>query len=267
MFVLQILERNEVLYSLLPASSPCATLACSHRVRSWPRGGTPRQALAHSKFILHSTSTVVVMHYPDTHSVFTAPPGAILSTTQVGIRVDSCHFPSPSTSAHEVGLLAHESKASYIEAVHELHQHLRPFACEMLCAQVRRVCFRRDLLHHQLVVADRLLEQQVLNLDALCLAQARSAHYGQCCTGVSVQPNWNDSTQVFGKRLNLHRLFCCTVASIQFCFGGAGGDNAWLLRPGLDQVLPCRIMPPLTDFLDCLSPAQSASARACKALG
>ena len=28
------------------------------------------------------------------------------------------------------------------------------------------------------------------------------------------------------------------VASIQFCFGGAGGDNALLLRPGLDQVLP-----------------------------
>ena len=33
------------------------------------------------------------------------------------------------------------SKASYTEAVHELHQHLRPFACEMLRAQVSRVCF------------------------------------------------------------------------------------------------------------------------------
>ena len=44
-----------------------------------------------SSFSLHSTSTVVVMYCLDTHSVFTAPPGAILSTTQVGIRVDSCH--------------------------------------------------------------------------------------------------------------------------------------------------------------------------------
>ena len=90
-FVLQRFKRDEVLYSLSPASSRCATLACSHRMRSWPRGGTPRQALAHSKFSLHSTSTVMVMYCPDTHSVFTAPPGAILSTTQVGTRVGSCH--------------------------------------------------------------------------------------------------------------------------------------------------------------------------------
>ena len=55
------------------------------------RRGTPRQALAHSKFVLHSTSTLMVVCCPDTqHSVFTAPPGAILSTTPVGIRVDSC---------------------------------------------------------------------------------------------------------------------------------------------------------------------------------
>ena len=48
----------------------------------------------------------------------------------------------------------------------------------MLRAQVRRVCFR-DLLHRQLVVADRLLEPQVLNFNVLCFAQARSAYYGQ----------------------------------------------------------------------------------------
>ena len=131
MFVLQILKRNEVFYSLSPASSRCATLACSHRMRSWPRDGTPRQALAHSKFSFQSTSTVMVIYCPDTHSVFSAPPGAILSTPQVGLRVDSCHSPSTSTSAHEVGLLAHVSKASYIEAVHELHQHLRLFVCEI----------------------------------------------------------------------------------------------------------------------------------------
>ena len=133
---------------------------------------------------------------------------------------------------------AHVSKASYMEAVHALHRHHRPFACEMLRAQVRRVCFRMDLLHRQLVVADRLLEPQVLDLDVLCFAQARSAYHGKCCTGVSVQPNKDDSTQVFGKRLKSHRLCCCTVASLQFCVGGAGGDNALLPRPSLDQVLP-----------------------------
>ena len=84
---------------------------------------------------------------------------------------------------------AHVSNASYVAAVHELHQHLRPFACEMLRAQVRRVCFRGDLLHRQLVVVDRLLEPQVLNFNVLYFAQARSAYYGQCCTGVNVQPN------------------------------------------------------------------------------
>ena len=108
----------------------------------------------------------------------------------------------------------------------------------MLCAQVRRVCFRGDLLHRQLVVADRLLESEVLDLDVLCLAQARSAFFGQCITGVNVQQNRNDSTQVFGKRLNPQRLCCCTVASVQFCFCGAGGDTALLFRPSFDQVLP-----------------------------
>ena len=37
------------------------------------------------------------------HCVFHAPRGANLSTTQVGILVDSCHSPSTSASAHEVG--------------------------------------------------------------------------------------------------------------------------------------------------------------------
>ena len=40
-----------------------------------------------------------------------------------------------------------------------------------------------------------------------------------------MQPNRDGSTQVFGKRLNSHRLCCCTVASVQFCFGDAGGHN------------------------------------------
>ena len=60
-FVLLTMERNEVSHSLSPASSHCATLACSHCVRSWPRGGTPRQALAHSKSVHCSTSSYIVM--------------------------------------------------------------------------------------------------------------------------------------------------------------------------------------------------------------
>ena len=64
-FVLLIMERNEVLHSLSHASFHCATLACSLCVRSWPRGGTPRQALANSKFVHHSTSSFMVMDSQD----------------------------------------------------------------------------------------------------------------------------------------------------------------------------------------------------------
>ena len=146
MFVLQILERNEVVHSLSPASSRCATFACSHRMRSWPRGGTPDR-LSHtaSSFFTrrpHSWSCVV----RHTHSCL--PPR----------RARSCGFLSLLLNLGQCARgwsSARVSKASYIETVHELHQHLRPFACEMLCAQVRRVCFRRDLLLRQLVVADR----------------------------------------------------------------------------------------------------------------
>ena len=74
---------------------------------------------------------------------------------------------------------AHVPKASRVETVHELRQHLRPFACEMLCAHVRGVCFRGDLLHCELPAAHRLLERQVLNLDVLRFVQACSAQHGQ----------------------------------------------------------------------------------------
>ena len=63
-----------------------------------------------------------------------------------------------------------------------------------------------SLLHRQLVVADRLLEPQVLNFNVLCFAQALSAYYGQCRTGVDAQPHRHGSTRVFGRRLNSHRL-------------------------------------------------------------
>ena len=55
-------------------------------------------------------------------------------------------------------------------------------------------------------------------------------------------------TQVFGKRLNSHRLYCCTVASVQLCFGGTGGLNALLPRPSLHQVLPVQDHAPADRF-------------------
>ena len=100
---------------------------------------------------------------------------------------------------------------------------------------------------------------------SMCFAlpQTRSACCGQRCTGVNVQPNRNDShlglwqTPELPSTLLLHgcqrtvlllrcwwqTMLCCFVQTLIGCF-------------------PCRIMPSLTDFLDCLSPAQSASARA-----
>ena len=97
------LDRNEVLYSLSPASSRCATLVLTvcDLAKGWhsPTGSCTQEV--HSSLDIH----IMVMCCPDTHSVITAPPGAILRTTQGGKRVDSCHSPSTSTSAHEVGNL------------------------------------------------------------------------------------------------------------------------------------------------------------------
>ena len=47
--------------------------------------------LSHTASSFFTRHPHVVMCCPDTHNVFTTLPGAILSTTQVGIRVDSCH--------------------------------------------------------------------------------------------------------------------------------------------------------------------------------
>ena len=104
MFVLQILKRNEVLYSLSPASSRCATLAYSHRMRSWPRGGTPRQALAHSKFVLHSTSTLMVMCCPDTHTACLPPRQTwILSLGDREREKPTNTRPGPQTRSNQAG--------------------------------------------------------------------------------------------------------------------------------------------------------------------
>ena len=49
-----------------------AGLACSYCMRSQPRGGTPQQAHACSRFLHYGTSLCTVMYCPDTRSVFTA---------------------------------------------------------------------------------------------------------------------------------------------------------------------------------------------------
>ena len=189
----------------------------------------------HSSLVVHTHGH----GQPRFTTYYTAPPGVNFSTAQVRKRVDSCHSPLNLGQCARSWSSAHVPKASHIEAVHKLHQHFRPFACEMLRAQVRRVCFRRDLLHRQRIVADRLLEPQVLNfLCALLCPSPFCLLWTVPHWSVNVQSNRDGSTQVFGECLNCHRLCCCAVASIQFCFGGAGGDNALLLRPSFDQVLP-----------------------------
>ena len=126
----------------------------------------------------------------------------------------------------------------------------------MLRAQVRRVCFRGDLLHRQLVVADRLLETQGLNFNVLCFAQARSDYCGQCCTGVNVQPNRNDSTMSLA---NASTSIDSVAARLPAHSSASAALVATMLRcfvQTLIRFFPCKIMPTLTDFLDCLSPAQ-----------
>ena len=109
-------------------------------VKGWHPPTSSRTQQVHSSLDVHIHGHVLSRH---THTTcYTAPLGAILSTTQVGIRVNSCH-PRPLNLGQcaRGWSPAHVPKASNVEPVHELHQHLRPFACEMLRAQVRRVCF------------------------------------------------------------------------------------------------------------------------------
>ena len=173
-FVLLTLERNEVLHSISPASSHCATLACSHCMRSWPKSGALRQALAHCKFFQHST--IRGHGQPRFTAYCAAPPGAMVSDAQHSIRVDSCHSPFNLGQCARGSPSPHVSKASYAEAVHEPHQHLGSLARQVLCSQVRRVRLGGDFLHCELPAAHRLLEPQVLNLDVLRFAQPCSAY-------------------------------------------------------------------------------------------
>ena len=91
----------------------------------------------------------------------------------------------------------------------------------------------------KLVVADRLLGatsiefQCAFALPKPVLLIIDSAALESMCSRIGTT-----LPRSLAKRLNSHRLCCCTVASVQFCFGCAGGCSALLLRPGLDQVFP-----------------------------
>ena len=85
------LERNEALPSCRPASSrtcqvkPVPT-ACDHS-QGWhsPRSSRMQRVLS------SMDNLCTVMDCPDTHSVFTAPPGTKVSNVQFGRNVDLCH--------------------------------------------------------------------------------------------------------------------------------------------------------------------------------
>ena len=183
-FVINLLLplENEALPSCLPASSRTCqvSLFLLHAITA--KGWHSQKAHACSGSLHHWTSLCTVMYCPDTHSVFAAPPGAKASDVQFGRHVVPCH--SPSTSARSAqsrrsnvtdSTRGQPGLYSQVEAVHEPHQHFRSLAREVLRAQVGRVCFGRDLLHRQLVVTDRLLEPQVLDLDVLRFARPCSA--------------------------------------------------------------------------------------------
>ena len=153
----------------------------------------------------------------------------------------TCGFLSPPLNLDQCARgwsTAHVSKASYIEAVHELHQHLLPFACEMLLCPSQTSLFPTGSSPPSACCCGP--PPGATSTESRCALPCPSPFclFRTVLHWVNVQLNRNDSTQVFGKRLNPHRLCWCTIASVQFCFSGAGGDNALLLRPGLDQVLP-----------------------------
>ena len=226
------------MYSLSPASSRCATLVCSHCMRSWPRSGTPRQALAHSKFILHSTSTFMVMDSPDSPRII--PLGRDLENRASQF---SCGFLSLSLNLGQCARgwsSAHVSKASYVEAIHELHQHLQSLAFEMLRAQV-------SWSHKYWIFQCALL------CPSPCCLLWTVPHWSPCAveSGRLYPSLWRTpelpSTLLLRALPAYSSASAVLVATVLCCFVQA-----------LIKCFSCKIMPPLTDFLDCLSPAQSA---------
>ena len=84
-FVLLILQRNEVLHSLSPASSRCATLAYAIMAKGWHSPTGSRTQQVHSSLDVH----IHGHGQPGFTAYFSAPPGVNLSNAQVSIRVDS----------------------------------------------------------------------------------------------------------------------------------------------------------------------------------
>ena len=82
-----------------------------------------------------------------------------------------------------------------------------------------------------------------------------------------MQPNWHGSAQVLANA----RTPIDSVAARIPAYSSASAEMVATMLCCFVQALircfPCRTLPSLTDFLDRLSHAQSASARACKALG
>ena len=155
---------------------------------------------------------------------------------------------------------AHLSKASYTEAVHEPHQRLVSLARQVLWSQVRRVRLGGDLLHCEFRAAHRLgatgAESRCASLcpTIFCLLWTVT-HPSRCATGRLHPGLWR--TPELPSTLLLHA--CQRAVLHRRCWWPrrSAASSKLLIR-----CLPCKIMLPLTDFLDCRSPAQFASAKA-----
>ena len=145
----------------------CATLAISCCMRSQPRSGTSPQAPACSRSVL-SITWLETIGAATVHCVFHAPPSATLSGTQVCIRVDSCHSSSTSASGREVGHLHTYPKPHTWKQFTSLINISDISLVRCFVPKLDEFVSERIFFHRQCVVADRLLEPQVLDLDVRC---------------------------------------------------------------------------------------------------
>ena len=205
--------------SIFVVEPPCVSL---------PRCGLPNR-LAHvaSTSIASFASPRLTQTRDKARCVFYAPPGANLSTTQVGIRVDSCHSSSVRTR-----LVIRTRIQSLIQ------RERQPTSFINISDLPLMRCF--------VPKSEEFVSEEIFSTVSSLLRTASCPF----CLSWTV-PHWNQCAVESGRLYpglwqtpELHRLCCCTVASVQFCFGGAGGDTALLLRPSLDQVcFSCKVMP------------------------
>ena len=177
LWVSRLRERNEGLLSHLPASSHMCLvgLFLLHAViaKGWhfPIGSRVQQVCSlRSRGWRRSGAATV-------HCVFFRPARR---DVEKHASLKTCGFLSLPLNLGQCARgwsSAHVSNASYVEAVHEPHQHLGSLTRQVLCSQVRRVGLGGDLLHSELPAAHRLLKPQVLNLDVLRFAQPCSAYF------------------------------------------------------------------------------------------